>query len=53
MRGSRLFFSDLSPTLLPVGENEKPLINLRKAEHGEMDALQVRSIKFSKSLLLL
>jgi len=33
------------------GKNEKALINLRKAENDDIDALKVRSIKNSKSLL--
>jgi len=33
------------------GKNRKTLIDLRKAENDDMDALLIRSIKNSKSLL--
>jgi len=51
MQGPRLTHLWGPPLPLLRGKNRKALINLRKAENDDIDALKVRSIKIYKSLL--
>ena len=51
MRGPRLIHLWGPLSYVNEEKNEKTLINLRKAKNDDTDALEVRSIKNSESLL--